>query len=796
MRKKKNEGDAGTKKRGVSGNQRDILISAIFSISAILGAFYWVTQVEQPRAMTQRITAVTGSNADHQAVVIRNLIQRMRARVASQAEHSGLTQLAASSPNSDTLKIYEESLRSAFPEAVSAQLIHIGPQGIADEKSQTDRLRNHIEIDLLSKTLTSKDVAVEAYSAQDTWLISFSQQVSPQLAVFVSFPASYFRSLLTGLAGEAFNHQLVQTYKKRREVVIAANNTEFKQYMESRPLPVPGWTVEVFPQQALIRSLETDTTLLWLVCLLCVALISASHAVFLIRSRSIPQSAPPAKKTIKTKAPAAVEPQPLPAAPSPTKAPTPSTSEPPPLPELDEGQATGLALSAFRAYDIRGRAERDLNDRSCELIGRAIGSEALARGESKILLGRDGRLSSPRIRRSLLTGLQSTGVNVIDLGLIATPMLQFACRELNIGNGVMITGSHNPGDHNGMKIYLQYNTLAEDDIQALRRRIEDEDFSQGEGSLSQDTIQQRYINRIARDVVLAHPLKVVIDAGNGATSDTAPELFEELGCEVIPLFCEVDGNFPNHPPDPTIPANLSALQAAVAKHKADIGLAFDGDGDRLAVVSAGGRCPAADQLLMVLAEDVVNRNPGSQIIFDIKCSRLLHRNILELGGRPLMWKSGHAFMKQKMLETGAPLGGEFSGHIFFNERWYGFDDGMYTAARLLEALSLGGTTLDAALENLGSLFATGEILLPVADEKKFELIEAFKARQDFSDASITDIDGVRADFRSGWGLIRASNTGPAISLRFEADSETALQGIRNRFRGVLAEIDPTLADGL
>lgn len=784
---------------GFNANQRDILLSALICISAILGAFYWVVYIEQPKALAQRISAVTATSADHQTLILRNVIKQLSERVSSQASRNDLKDAVLTGQHAST-NDFEKGLKNAFPEATSTQLIFIAEQGVADEKSETDRLRNHIEIDLLRKTITSKTLEIEAYRYQDQWLISFSQLVSPRLAIFVSFPASYFQGLLTSLAGEALNHQLVQTYKNRRDVIIAAANTANQQYMASRALPVPGWTLEVIPQAAMIRSLESEGIFLWLACLLCVALIAASHAVFFLRSSAMRRATaatkptPPAAKDTTPTTSAAPEttarqnPKPRPTDQNTVK------TDSPPLPQHNDPQQ--LALNAFRAYDIRGEADRDLDDYSCKLIGQAIGSEALARGESKILLGRDGRLSSPRIREALLTGLQSTGINVIDLGLLATPMLQYACRELNVGNGVMITGSHNPGHHNGMKIYMQFNTLAADDIQALRRRIEAQDFCQGEGKLDQDSIQQRYINRITSDVVIARPLNIVIDAGNGATSTTAPELFEELGCHVSTLFCEVDGNFPNHPPDPTIPENLAALKEAVLANNADIGLAFDGDGDRVAVVTAEGQCPAADELLLVLAEDMVSRNPGGQILFDIKCSRTLQKRIIDRGGRPLMWKSGHAYMKQKMVETGALLGGEFSGHIFFNERWYGFDDGMYAAARLLEALTLADTSMDKALASQEKMFATEEILIAVADDKKFQLVDAFKEAHNFDDASLTDIDGLRADFRNGWGLIRASNTGPAITLRFEADSEVGLQGIRERFSKLLTKIDPQLADSL
>ena len=291
-------------------------------------------------------------------------------------------------------------------------------------------------------------------------------------------------------------------------------------------------------------------------------------------------------------------------------------------------------------------------------------------------------------------------------------------------------------------------------------------------------------------------MKVVIDAGNGATANIVVPLFEELGCEVVPLFCNIDGRFPNRDPDPTIPEHLDALAAAITEHHADIGIAFDGDGDRVAVVSASGRRPRADELLMLLADDMVSRNPGCEVLFDVKCSRLLSQLIVNHGGRPTMWKCGHSHMKRKMADSDALLGGEFSGHIFFKERWYGFDDGMYAAARLLEALTLSGTTLDDELASYPSLHSSPEILIAVDDERKFSLVQSFAHHAHFGDAQLIELDGLRYEFRNGWGLLRASNTGPAISLRFEADSEAALAGIRESFAQTLAKIDPALADSL
>jgi phosphomannomutase/phosphoglucomutase len=374
-------------------------------------------------------------------------------------------------------------------------------------------------------------------------------------------------------------------------------------------------------------------------------------------------------------------------------------------------------------------------------------------------------------------------------------VLYFAAHQLGTQSGVMITGSHNSAEYNGMKIVIGGKTLSGGAIAALKTRIQERRYSQGKGAYRTEQIDDRYIDYIVNDVAIAQPLKVVIDAGNGATSDIAPRLFQELGCEVVPLYCDVDPTFPHHQPDPSVAENLADLVRAVLEKGADIGIAFDGDGDRVGVVSGSGEILPADRLLMLLAQDVVSRNPGADVIFDVKCSRNLNSVISSYGGRPIMWKSGHSFMKEKMAETGALLGGEFSGHIFFNERWFGFDDGMYAAARLIEILSTTDPNLDAQLALLPNSIGTPEIRLDVGEHAKFELVEQLAARARFADGKLTTLDGIRVDFPDGWGLVRASNTTPALTLRFEADSEQALARIKNLFKDQIREIDPGLDFG-
>jgi len=436
----------------------------------------------------------------------------------------------------------------------------------------------------------------------------------------------------------------------------------------------------------------------------------------------------------------------------------------------------------FRDYDIRGDAQLYLTDDVVFSIGQAIGSEAQARGQTRIAIAADGRLSSPRIKEKLMQGILATGSHVIDIGSVPSPVLYFVTETTDINSGVVVTASHNPGSDNGFKIILKGETLADDAIQSLQNRIQTGNFSKGQGTKTSVSYTNTYLEKITSDIALADNLKVVIDCGNGIAGEIAPRLLQDLGCDVIPLFCDVDGNFPNHSPDPSVESNLKWLVEKVKSENADLGIALDGDGDRLVAVSPSGKIILPDRLLMLFAKDVVSRNPGTDVIFDVKCTRRLSNLISGYGGRPLMWKSGHAHIKAKMKETAAMLGGELSGHIFFKERWYGFDDGLYAAARLLEILTIRNQSLDAALSSLPISAITPEIRLPVSEEEKFEIVDRLLSKGDWSGGKITTLDGLRVDFAKGWGLVRASNTGACLSLRFEADNDEMLEKIRDLFR--------------
>jgi len=447
----------------------------------------------------------------------------------------------------------------------------------------------------------------------------------------------------------------------------------------------------------------------------------------------------------------------------------------------------------FRAYDIRGVVGETLSVEVAERIGQAIGTVLEEQGLTDIVVGRDGRLSGPELSDGLIEGLRKAGRNVIDIGMAPTPVAYFAAYHLRTGSSVAVTGSHNPPDYNGFKIVVGGQTLSGDAITDLYARISEQRLHRADthGSLQQRDVAADYIQRIADDVQMDRPLKVVVDAGNGVAGDIAPKLLEAIGAEVIPLYCDVDGTFPNHHPDPSEPHNLEDLIQTVKRFDADIGLAFDGDGDRLGVVTKEGEIIFPDRLLMLFAADVLERNPGALIIYDVKCTGKLQGWVLSHGGTPLMWQTGHSLIKAKMRETGAELAGEMSGHFFFQERWYGFDDGLYSAARLLEVLAARAETPSEVLNALPNALSTPEIKVPVAGSPH-EIVAKFVASAQFEGARLTTIDGLRADWEDGWGLVRASNTTPILVLRFEADNKEALARIKDEFRAHLSKVAPEI----
>ncbi len=451
-----------------------------------------------------------------------------------------------------------------------------------------------------------------------------------------------------------------------------------------------------------------------------------------------------------------------------------------------------ISEEIFRAYDVRGIVETALTPDAVKQIGQAFASEARAQGQKTVVIGRDGRLSSPELARALSEGLRAGGCDVIDVGMVPTPVLYYATHKLETGTGIMVTGSHNPPQYNGLKMLLAGNTFYGDDIKSLYHRIIEGNLNSGDGSHRQQDVTADYIDIITSDISLTRPLNIAVDCGNGVAGVLAVDLFTRLGCEVTALYCDVDGTFPNHHPDPSKPENLNDIMKAITENSLDLGLAFDGDGDRVGIIDDKQNIIWADRQMMLYAADVLERKPGAQIIFDIKSSTNLAHFIKQHGGEPLMWKTGHSFIKAKMKETGAELAGEMSGHIFFKDRWFGFDDGLYSAARMLEILSKRDQPSSEIFAELPDSFNTPELQIMFEEGEHYRFMEEFKKQADFDNADMITIDGMRVNFPQGWGLIRPSNTTPCLVLRFEADSEAALDEIQAKFRKEILKQDSSL----
>ncbi|WP_248320345.1 phosphomannomutase/phosphoglucomutase [Caballeronia sp. Sq4a] len=457
-----------------------------------------------------------------------------------------------------------------------------------------------------------------------------------------------------------------------------------------------------------------------------------------------------------------------------------------------------VSQSIFKAYDIRGIVGKTVDSDVAKSIGRAFGSEIREQGGDSVVVARDGRLSGPELVGALANGLREAGVDVIDIGMVPTPVgyfaasvpLPFPTGERRVDSCIVVTGSHNPPDYNGFKMVLRGAAIYGEQIQGLYQRIVNDDFSSGEGSYTEFDVSQMYLDRIVSDVKPVRAMKIVVDTGNGVAGGLAPRLFKALGCELVELFTDIDGNFPNHHPDPAHPENLQDVIRALKETDAEVGFAFDGDGDRLGVVTKDGQVIYPDRQLMLFAQEVLSRNKGGQIIYDVKCTRNLAKWVREQGGEPVMWKTGHSLVKAKLRETGAPLAGEMSGHVFFKDRWYGFDDGLYTGARMLEILSRVDDP-SKLLNDLPNSLSTPELQLKLEEGENFELISRLQKSAKFEGADdVLTIDGLRVEYPDGFGLARSSNTTPVVVMRFEADSEEALKRIQEDFRRVILAEKP------
>lgn len=821
------------------------LLAALIGTGAA-GALLWFADSSSNQARQAELAQALGSN---QAAAVQQALKQMQADSLAAARNPELLQALQSG---DSLQIGEAERRLGYWDGVIDA--HLNRRGEAVQNTSRAAPMNFAGLDMLRRAESGQQPAVEAYRVGQRWLaysavaLRVSESQPAQGTLLLAFDLQRLLAALPTLPAEYGQVQLVQQFANTPEQVLLQRGQPGEGAAQTFATGNPYWKISFIPGPGLAQG-SLPPTMLGLALLL--ALGGALIGLILVQGAlqrringdvqqlgqmlkelsagknvkafslsvpaldtlaqslaRLPRRSSPEGSSTATKGTAAAPATPPVSKPAELVDPLFQDTDILDIDILDEDQdllgleqspamstsqsAPKLPADIFRAYDIRGVVGDSLTAEYAYWIGRAIGSQSLAQGEPKVIVGRDGRLSGPELLQQLVQGLLDCGCEVTDIGMVPTPVVYFAANVLEGRSAVMLTGSHNPPDYNGFKIIIAGDTLANEQIQALKTRLDNNDLATGVGSVQQVDVLPRYFKTIRDDIALAKPLKVVVDCGNGAAGVIAPQLIEALGCSVIPLFCEVDGNFPNHHPDPGKPENLVDLIARVKAENADLGLAFDGDGDRVGVVTNTGSIVYPDRLLMLFAKDVVSRNPGADIIFDVKCTRRLTPLISGYGGRPVMWKTGHSLIKKKMKETGALLAGEMSGHIFFKERWYGFDDGIYSAARLLEILSLDKRNAEQVFSAFPSDISTPEINIKVTEQTKFGMIERLQREGQWGEANITSIDGVRVDYPKGWGLIRASNTTPVLVLRFEADTQEELERIQDVFRAQLLKVAPDL----
>ena len=803
-------------KRTAAARQKVLLIAlgVVVVVNALLAFLLHGVMVEDVQRERQaELTA-------QQTSVHVNAVQRYLAKVTQQFEQARaypdlVTRLTDN--NAEQIAVRQQSLREYFDQPVAVRLI---PAGTAQLDREGIAPIRFAELDLIRRAERREPTLPEAAVVDDNWLLHLitplptdaQQPVAGTLLVTLDG-----RDLISAFnVGDANLGQAVLLQKIAGSMpltVASVGNGNLSPHHEM-PIPNTYWSVRFTPSQQLV-NLSEELPTLWL---LVISVTSIAGLVLAwLASKVLVKAQTTQKATAKADA---AEAKTVAKAGETAKATDEILANPiyqnqdildiAVIEEDDDilglNQATGkkaaggaaaqtldVPADIFRSYDIRGIVGQDLTAQLAEKIGAAIGSEVLDQGETSIIVARDGRTHSEELSQALVKGILRTGCHVIDIGIVPTPVLYFATFHLpETNSGVMVTASHNPAEYNGFKMVINGVTLADDAVMDIRARIMRQQFHRGQGSTEHREVIADYIDRIFSDVALASNVSLVIDAGNAVTGVVAPQLFEELGCDVTPLYCDLDGTFPNHDPDPGHEKNLRDLIAKVQEVGADLGVAFDGDGDRLVVVTPKGTIIWPDHLLMLFARDVLSRNPGADVLFDVKCSRQLNQVISSYGGRPMMWKTGHSPMKAKMIETGALIGGEYSGHIFIKDRWYGFDDGMYAMARLLEIITLRDQKIDDIFMAFPILPATPELKIAVPDAEKFALIQQLIEKGDFQNGKPTTIDGLRVDFSKGWGLVRASNTSAALTLRFEAESEEALEKIKLLFKRELLKVNPKL----
>ena len=800
-------------KRKAEAQQRLLfmLLGGAILLNIVLGYFLYGVMITNATKQNEQKLVQSELASGNQ--VLKKYLDDNQQKVNQLAQNASVIQ-ALNEKNSESLDALEKTLVSSIEHAIDLKIliagnVDIDPNGIAPIR--------FAELDLLRRSERGENAFAEAALINEKWQIHFVSRVTagkdlPLIGtLMLTLDGEPLKKIFQAGSSNLGEKRLEQKFSNSPTLTIFKTGSGATGPSRSLAIPDSNWEVRFTGSDAMLRQAEEAPTL-WILALGCTTAFSLLMAIVLSRfltkvEQESEQKLAPTIADVTKKA----------TAPIPDAAPSPlfqkqdildiavigedenilglhdtrnkKQSNAPAA--LDEAS---VPAHIFRSYDIRGVVGKDLDAPLAEKIGQAIGSEALDKGEQSLIVARDGRTHSQDLTNALIKGILRTGCNVVNIGVVPTPLMYFATYHFSdVRSGVMVTASHNPAEYNGFKVVINNNALADEAVTGLRHRILAQNIHQGIGEESFRDIIPSYIERIFSDVALAGDVSIVIDAGNAVTGIVAPQLFEELGCRVTPLYCDLDGTFPNHDPDPTQENNLIALIEKVKEVNADIGVAFDGDGDRLVVVTPKGDIIWPDRLLMLFAKDILARHPGADVLFDVKCSRQLNQVISGYGGRPIMWKTGHSPMKAKMVETGALIGGEYSGHIFIKDRWYGFDDGIYAMARLLEIITLRDQNIDDIFAAFPQLIITPEIKVAVPDNVKFDLIKKLTASGDFQHGNVTSIDGVRVDYSKGWGLVRASNTSPALTLRFEAESQEALVTIQQIFKRELLKVDPSLA---
>jgi phosphomannomutase / phosphoglucomutase len=795
-----------------------ILVTVILLANAVLGYFLYgilITNAENENTQTlidKELTQNLNAVATHLSSVQNKLDQLAQDAALVEA----IAKISANSESKDPEEkdAIAASLAAQFEASLKLNIFMLGEADVNPDNLVPIRFA---ELDLIRRAEGREKAAPEAAQINGEWQIHFISAVVTQKdktvlgTLLLTLNAKTLNNILSNANSANGEVTLQQKFSNSTAKTIFKFGTNSANESQEREIPNSNWLIRFTPSDSLIQQ-ATVTPILWAMIVLgsFIACLFAAFAILRHRTRREKNKslhvAPTEVKTTSVKKLRTKE--------NDTASTLYQQKDILDIAMINEDEdilglhdtskkkhaaatqtidESSVPIAIFRSYDIRGIVGIDLNADLAEKIGQAIGSIALDKNERRLIVAQDARIHSQELTAALIRGILKSGCDVINVGVAPTPLMYFATYHFDdVRSGVMVTASHNPADYNGFKVVINNSALSDASIVEIRTRILTQKLHRGEGKESFREIIPQYIERIFADVALAGNVSLVIDAGNAVTGVVAPSLFEELGCEVTRLYCELDGTFPNHDPDPTQEKNLQALIAKVKDVKADVGVAFDGDGDRLVVVTPKGDIIWPDRLLMLFAKDILARNPGADVLFDVKCSRQLNQVISGYGGRPIMCKTGHSPMKAKMLETGALIGGEYSGHIFIKDRWYGFDDGIYAMARLLEIITLRDQKIDDIFAAFPQLITTPEIKIAVPDSTKFDFMQKLIEKSDFKNGTITLIDGIRVDYIKGWGLVRASNTSPALTLRFEAESDEALEVIKQVFKRELLKIDNTL----